>query len=51
VVERLRNQWRWQLLISAPERRDLWAVLARVEAMALPSGVRRIVDVDPSSTL
>jgi len=50
-VERLRNQWRWQLIVSSPERRGLWAVLARLESMPLPTGVRRVVDVDPSSTL
>jgi len=50
-LERLRGQWRWQILLSAPNRNVLRTVLERIEAVSLPAGVRRIVDVDPLSTL
>jgi primosomal protein N' (replication factor Y) len=50
-LERIRSQWRWQLLISAANRDLLREVLERVEAVPVPSGVRRVVDVDPLSTL
>jgi primosomal protein N' (replication factor Y) len=50
-LERLRNRWRWQILLTAPTRPPLRAALARVESEAPASGVRRIVDVDPLSTL
>ncbi len=50
-IERLRGQWRWQLLISAAERPPLRAVLARIEAEPVPHGVQRVVEVDPMSTL
>ena len=50
-LERLRGQWRWQILLSAPNRAALRTVLDRVEALSLPAAVRRTVDVDPLSTL
>ena len=50
-LERIRNQWRWQLLVTAPNRELLREVLDRVETQTPPKGVRRVVDVDPSSTL
>ena len=50
-LERLRGQWRWQLLIGAPDRNRLRQVLERIEEIKLPARVRRIVDVDPLSTL
>jgi primosomal protein N' (replication factor Y) len=50
-IERLRGHWRWQLLLSAASRDLLRELLARVEAAEVPSSVRRIVDVDPLSTL
>jgi len=50
-LERIRSMWRWQLLISAANRELLRQVLERIEAETVPKGVRRVVDVDPSSTL
>lgn len=50
-IERLRGHWRWQLLVSASNRDTLRTLLERAEQAAVPSSVRRIVDVDPLSTL
>ncbi|NOZ78408.1 MAG: primosomal protein N' [Acidobacteria bacterium] len=50
-LERLRGYWRWQLLISAPNRAELRAVLEKIEHVRVVSRVRRIIDVDPLSTL
>jgi len=50
-LERIRNLWRWQLLLTAPNRELLREFLDKIEAEAVPKAVRRIVDVDPSSTL
>jgi primosomal protein N' (replication factor Y) len=50
-LERLRGYWRWQILISAPSREILRATVERIESVPHPASVRRIVDVDPLSTL
>jgi len=50
-MERLRDRWRWQILLTANERPPLWQALARVESLAVPSDVNRLIDVDPLSTL
>jgi len=50
-IERIRSQWRWQVLVSAPNRNLLRETLARIESTTTPDGVRRIIDVDPLSTL
>ena len=50
-IERIRSHWRWQLLLTAPNRDPLREVLARIEQASIPDGVRRIIDVDPLSTL
>jgi primosomal protein N' (replication factor Y) len=50
-LERIRNQWRWQLLISAANRELLRELLERIEELKVPRNVRRIIDVDPVSTL
>jgi primosomal protein N' (replication factor Y) len=50
-IERIRERWRWQVLISASNRSSLRQVLDGLEAVATPSDVRRIIDVDPMSTL
>ncbi len=50
-LERIRNRWRWQLLISAANRELLRELLERIEAIKIPKNVRRIIDVDPASTL
>jgi len=50
-LEKVRNMWRWQLLISAANRELLRGLLRRIEAEPTPSKVRRIIDVDPISTL
>ncbi|MCG6948543.1 MAG: primosomal protein N' [Acidobacteria bacterium] len=50
-LERIRNQWRWQLLISAANRELLRGVLEKTETLKVPRNVRRVIDVDPASTL
>ncbi len=50
-LERIRNQWRWQLLISAANRELLRGVLEKIETLKVPRSVRRVIDVDPASTL
>ncbi len=50
-IERIREYWRWQILISARNRGSLRHHLERVESAPLARNVRRIVDVDPLSTL
>ncbi len=50
-LERLRGQWRWQLLVTASNRTLLRSVLEPIEAVPISSRVRRIIDVDPLSTL
>jgi primosomal protein N' (replication factor Y) (superfamily II helicase) len=50
-IERIRDYWRWQILFSARNRDTLRAVLERAESPSLQKSVRRIIDVDPLSTL
>jgi primosomal protein N' (replication factor Y) len=50
-LERIRGLWRWQLLVTAANRELLREALAAIERQPLPARVRRIIDVDPSSTL
>jgi primosomal protein N' (replication factor Y) len=50
-LERIRSLWRWQILVSAANRELLRGVLDRIEAVPVARGVRRVVDVDPLSTL
>ncbi len=50
-IERIREYWRWQILISARNRDTLRKVLERTESPTLSRSVRRIIDVDPLSTL
>ena len=50
-IERIREYWRWQILISARNRDTLRKVLERTETPMLSRSVRRIIDVDPLSTL
>jgi primosomal protein N' (replication factor Y) len=50
-IERIREFWRWQILISARNREVLGEVLERAQGTRIPRSVRRIIDVDPLSTL
>ena len=50
-LERVRGQWRWQILLSAGNRELLRGLMEKIEAVPVPSRVRRIIDVDPLSTL
>ncbi len=50
-LERLRGYWRWQILISAPNRAGLRKILEQIEAVRVAPKVRRVIDVDPLSTL
>jgi primosomal protein N' (replication factor Y) len=50
-LERIRNHWRWQILLTAANRELLRGCLEKIELLKVPKGVRRIIDVDPASTL
>lgn len=50
-IERIRGYWRWQILISARNRNTLRQMLELVETPSSGKSVRRIIDVDPLSTL
>jgi primosomal protein N' (replication factor Y) len=50
-IERIRGAWRWQILLSATSREILRHMVVAIESGEVPSGVRRVVDVDPLSTL
>jgi primosomal protein N' (replication factor Y) len=50
-LERLRGQWRWQLLLTAPNRELLRELTERVESAGVLGRAHRVVDVDPLSTL
>ncbi|MBM65963.1 MAG: primosomal protein N' [Myxococcales bacterium] len=53
VIERLRERWRFQFLITAERAQDLQSHLSRLEAQLQPqrSGVRVAIDVDPSELM
>jgi primosomal protein N' (replication factor Y) len=50
-LPRLRGRYRWQLLLRGPERRSVHGLARALAAVELPPGARRVVDVDPVSTL
>ncbi|MGE5237001.1 MAG: primosomal protein N' [Acidobacteriota bacterium] len=50
-LARLRGRWRVQILLLAPTRPMLREALERIAALDVPSGVRRVIDVDPQSTV
>jgi len=50
-IERIRERWRWQILISARNRETLRAMLELAETPTVGKNVRRTIDVDPLSTL
>jgi primosomal protein N' (replication factor Y) len=50
-IERIRGAWRWQVLVTAPNRDLLRETLERMETAIAPRSVRTVVDVDPLSTL
>jgi primosomal protein N' (replication factor Y) len=50
-LERIRNHWRWQLLLTAVNRELLRECLEKIEGLTVPRNVRRVIDVDPASTL
>jgi primosomal protein N' (replication factor Y) len=50
-LERIRNRYRWQLLLSAASRAPLRQALDAVEAVPLAHDVHGVVDVDPLTTL
>jgi primosomal protein N' len=50
-LERIRNHWRWQLLLTAANRELLRELLEKIEGLTVPRNVRRVIDVDPTSTL
>jgi primosomal protein N' (replication factor Y) len=51
-IERVRERWRWHLLLKAAEARPLTRLLRYLAARApVPAGVRLVVDRDPVSLL
>ncbi len=50
-LERIRGSWRWQILLSAANRELLRGLLEKIEALPVHKKVRRVIDVDPTSTL
>ena len=50
-VVRLRGKWRFQLMLLAATRAPIREALGRVVATSVPNHVRRVVDVDPQSTV
>ncbi len=50
-LAQVRGQWRWQILLTAPNRSSIHAALDQAESVTLTSGARRIVDIDPQSAL
>jgi primosomal protein N' (replication factor Y) len=50
-LERIRNHWRWQILLTATNRELLRECLQKIENLKVPRNVRRVIDVDPASTL
>lgn len=50
-LERIKGQWRWQLLVSAASRALLVTALEAVESRPVAASARRVIDVDPLSTL
>jgi primosomal protein N' (replication factor Y) len=50
-MERLRDRWRWQILLTAADRAPLRRALARIEADTPATNVQRIIDIDPLSTV
>ena len=50
-LERIRGLWRWQILLSAANRSLLRGLLEKIEGLGVPREVRRIIDIDPTSTL
>jgi len=43
----LRNQYRWQVLLSASDRSCLHQAVSRIEKLTLPHGLKRRIDIDP----
>ena len=50
-LERIRGLWRWQILLSAANRSLLRGLLEKIEGLSVHKNVRRIIDIDPTSTL
>lgn len=50
-IARLRGRWRVQLLLLADTRSPLREAIGRIAAMKLSRSVRRVIDVDPQSTV
>jgi primosomal protein N' (replication factor Y) len=50
-IERIRQRYRWQVLVKARERQELRAALAAVAAYPARDGVRVSIDIDPLNML
>ena len=50
-IARLRDFWRFQILLKALQRRSLREALQGLKGLRTPGGVRLIVDIDPINML
>jgi primosomal protein N' (replication factor Y) len=50
-IERIKQRYRWQVLVKSRERPELRAALATLSSYRASSGVRVSIDVDPVSML
>ena len=52
-IARIKNKWRWQLLLKGPSHASIAGPLAAAEAALdeLPASVRVVIDVDPGAML
>lgn len=50
-IERIKQRYRWQVLLKARERHELRAALAEVASYPAPDGVRVSIDIDPLNML
>jgi primosomal protein N' (replication factor Y) len=50
-LKRLKGRCRYQILLRGPERKNVHGLARALAEVELPAGVRRVLDVDPVSTL
>jgi primosomal protein N' (replication factor Y) len=50
-IERIKQRYRWQVLLKAPERHELRAALAELASYSARDGVRVSIDIDPVNML
>ena len=50
-IERIKQRYRWQVLLKAPARQELRAALAELTSYSAHDGVRVSIDIDPVNML